>query len=514
MVEIKETLRLWLGGVPKARIAVELGLDRKTVRRYITAAAKHGLADEAELTDEYTLALAAELNAPAGRGHGDSWARCVEHRAAIEAKLRQDVKLSKVRRLLARDGIDVPYATLHRFAISELGFGRVAATIPVADCGPGEEVQLDTGWVLQLEPEAATGKRRRMRAWIFTAVRSRHRFAWPCLRETTESAIEACEAAWEFFGGIFRAVVVDNTKAIVQTADPLQPRLNVTFLEYAQARGFVVDTTRVRRPRDKARVERAVQTVRDDCFGGERIYTVEQARERARHWSLGEYGMRRHTRTQRMPREHFDAEEKAALLPPPTEPYDVPIWCDPKVARDQHAQVAKALYSLPTRLVGKTLRARADRVLVRFYEGHTLVKTHPRKPPGGRSTDPHDFPVEKTAYALRDVAFLQRQAYEHGDAVGRYAEALLDCRLPWTRMRRVYALLALTKKYGAARVAETCAIALDAQMLDVDRLKRMLERGVAQPAAATAPRVIPMSRYLRPAAQYALPFSTKKGESE
>ena len=50
MVEIKETLRLWLGGVPKARIAAQLGLDRKTVRRYIAAAGRRGISDEAALT--------------------------------------------------------------------------------------------------------------------------------------------------------------------------------------------------------------------------------------------------------------------------------------------------------------------------------------------------------------------------------------------------------------------------------------------------------------------------------
>lgn len=64
-----------------------------------------------------------------------------------------------------------------------------------------------------LEPDVF-GKRRRFCAWIFTAVRSRHRFVYPVFQETTETAIEACEAAWEFFGGIFKAVIVDNTKAI------------------------------------------------------------------------------------------------------------------------------------------------------------------------------------------------------------------------------------------------------------------------------------------------------------
>jgi len=77
----------------------------------------------------------------------------------------------------------------------------------------------------------------------------------------------------------------------------------------------------------------------------------------------------------------------------------------------------------------------------------------------------------------------------------------------------VYALLGLTRKYGAARVIDACAIALAADMLDVHRLKRMLELG--QPAAAAAPaRVIPLARFLRPASQYALPLDRSERSSE
>jgi hypothetical protein len=114
---------------------------------------------------------------------------------------------------------------LHRFAVAELDLGRAATTIPVADCGPGEELQLDTGWMTLLEPDLF-GKRRRFRARIFTAVRSRHRFAYVCFEETTHTAIAACEAAWGFFGGVFRVLIPDNnTKSIVLTADLLAPRI-------------------------------------------------------------------------------------------------------------------------------------------------------------------------------------------------------------------------------------------------------------------------------------------------
>lgn len=516
MVEVKEVVRLWLAGAAKKRIARQLALDPKTVRRYLKAAVAAGITHEAALDDERLAALMVALKALPERAHGEAWAACAGQREFIASHLRQRVRLSKVRRLLQRRGVSVPYPTLHRFAVAELDFGRTTATIPLADCGPGEELQLDTGWMTLLEPDL-WGKRRRFRAWIFTPVLSRYRFVYPCFREITARAIEACEAAWVFYGGVFKTLLSDNTKAIVEQADPLGARINRAFLEYAQARGFQIDPTRPRHPRDKARVERAVQTVRDDCFAGEHLQSLEQARTHGRHWCEHEYGMRRHSRTGRLPREHFTAVEQSALLPAPSTPYDLPLWCTPKVARDQHAQVARALYSLPTHLVSRTLSARADSATVRFYHHGQLVKTHPRMAPGQRSTDPADFPAEKSAYALRDVDFLERQAARHGETVGRFAHALLAGPLPWTRMRRVYALLGLAKRYGDARLEAACATALQADMLDVRRLERMLQLAAPAPLPAAAARVIPLARFLRPAQQYALPFPrtpTSKGDPE
>jgi transposase len=513
MFEVKEVLRLWLAGVAKKRIAAQLGLDPKTVRRYVKSAVSAGIQSEATLTEERLAVLMSALHANPGRAHGQTWDACRTQRGFIEPLLKQRVRLSKIRRLLERRGVRVPYPTLHRYAVAELDFGRAAATIPVADCGPGEELQLDTGWMTLLAPEER-GRRRRIRAWIFTPVLSRYRFVYPVFAESTASAIEACEAAWAFYGGVFRTLLPDNTKAIVQQADALEPRLNRTFLEYAQARGFHIDPTRVRRPRDKARVERAVRTVRDDCFAGESLRDLEHAREHGRFWCEHEYGMRRHSSTGRLPREHFEAEEHAALKPAPTAPYDVPLWVEPKVARDQFAQVARALYSLPRRWVGQRLCARADTVTVRFYHGAEWVKTHPRKPPGGRSTDPSDFPAEQAACARRDVAFIERQAARHGEAIGRFAHALLEGPLPWTRMRRVYALIGLARRYGDARLEAACVTALAADMLDVRRLERMLQQASPAPPAAAPAKVIPLGRYLRPSQQYALPLttSTPKGD--
>jgi transposase len=450
--------------------------------------------------------VVARREADRRRPTGDAWRWCDEHRERIAELLAQEhlgrpIRLKTVHRRL---GAPVPFSTFHRFAVAELGFRRPEPTVPVADGEPGEEVQLDTGWVAQLAADAR-GVRRKVKAWIFTAVLSRHRFVWPIERETTAEAIAACEAAWAFFGGVFRVVVPDNTKAVVSLADPVAPTIVRSFLEYSQARGFEVAPARVRRPKDKARVERAVQTVRDDCFALERPRDVAQAREIAERWCRDGYGLRLHSTTRRRPREHFEGVERPALLPAPEAPYDVPAWFQP-VVHAQFARVDSALYSVPPDVRGK-VEARADRSTVRLYVGQRLVALHARVGRGERSTDKNHFPAGKLATASRDAEFFVAEASSHGDAIGVYAKALFADGAFFARVRCAQRLLSLVRAYGAERVEATCRVALAAELVDVARLGRMLEQARADAAAATgrpAGEVIKLARYLRPASAYRL----------
>jgi hypothetical protein len=185
----------------------------------------------------------------------------------------------------------------------------------------------------------------------------------------------------------------------------------------------------------------------------------------------------------------FASEEQPHLAPAPVMGYDLPIYAHPKVARDHHIEVAKALYSVPGHLIGRHIEARADAQLVKLFWRGALIKVHHRQPAGGRSTDPADLPEGRATYALRDIGYLCRQADGHGPSVGVYARRLLDVDLPWTRMRQVYRLLGYARRYGDRRCEVACAQALALDVVDVGLIGRLLERGREHTHPKTPPVV-------------------------
>jgi len=163
------------------------------------------------------------------------------------------------------------------------------------------------------------------------------------------------------------------------------------------------------------------------------------------------------------------------MQPAPTAPFDVPTWTEAKVHEDHHINVGRALYSMPTRCIGRTVRVRVDRTLVRVYLGSELVKTHPRKQPGERSTDTNDYPEGKSEYASRSVERLVERARRSGPHIAMLTERLLDRALPWIRMRQAHQLDRLCKKYGSERVDALCKGALAYDVTDLMRIEGTLK---------------------------------------
>ena len=148
MFEVREVLRLWLGGEGLRGVARLSRVDRKTVRRYVDAAIEAGVTVDGgvgQLTD-LALGMVVEIVRPhRSDGHGEAWSTLADRRDKVEAWVTAGVAGVKICELLARDGISVPERTVQRFIATEFGPRRgQGSTVRIADGEPGHELLCGT----------------------------------------------------------------------------------------------------------------------------------------------------------------------------------------------------------------------------------------------------------------------------------------------------------------------------------------------------------------------------------
>ena len=135
-----------------------------------------------------------------------AWDVLAARKSDISGWVKDGLTIVKIEGLLTRSGTVVPYRTLHRFATAECGFRSRGTTVRVLDGDPGVECQVDfaqMGFIADFD----TGRRRKVHALILTAVMSRHMFVSLSYSQTLPVVIAGCEAAWSFFGGVFKVLV-------------------------------------------------------------------------------------------------------------------------------------------------------------------------------------------------------------------------------------------------------------------------------------------------------------------
>ena len=502
-VEATELIRRWQAGGSIRALARATGLSRNTVRRYILKAEGCGLTRDGPAPAEPQVISLVQANVAGPRqvvapteGILKPWAERIQKWVQGER-----LKLTRVQELLEGQHCSVSYNSLRRF-VDRRGWSKKSphTTVRMADTKPGEVAEMDFGRLgLIMDPE--TGRRRVVWALVIVLGYSRHSFVWPMFNQQLADVIEGLEAAWAFFQGMPHYLVLDNFPAAVAGYDPLNPRLTRGFLEYVQHRGFFADPARVRHPKDKPKVESGVRYAQERFFKGGEFHGLSDMRVQARRWCLETAGQRVHGTTQRLPLVVFLEEEQASLLPWNSEPYDVPDWRDVTVHPDHHIAYRYAIYSAPDSSCppGTKLEVRGDSKLVRLYKRGVLVKIHPRKPRGGRSTDPDDYPSELTPYTLRSPNHYRRKSAELGEAVGAFADRLLGGPVPWAMIRQAQKLLSLGERYTAPRLDAACQRALAVDLIDVRRVERILKEALEEEAVPPSMVVTaPPGRFARP----------------
>jgi transposase len=503
-VDCQEVLRRWLAGDGVRPIARATGLDRKTIRKLIAVALGLGLNPGDPWPEEKTVASfvgATQHSRPATQA-GITEKVLLEQRVQIQQWLEQGLLLTKAHELLAREGIQIPYGSLYRFARKWCDFGkRTSLTVRKIEGKPGEFAEVDFGRLGYLQ-DLGSSKPRLVYAFIMVLGYSRLSCVVPVFRQDLKSVIHAFEEAFQFFGGCPVRIVIDGMKACLDRTDRYVPKFNRTFLEYAAFRGFLPDPARPYHPKDKPAVERHVRFVRERFFRGETFIDLEDIRYRAIHWCRDIAGRRIHGTTRCVPLVVFETVEKPTLIPLRPERFVIPLWGTCTVHPDHHIHFDSAMYSAPTKYVGKEVDVRSDGAIVRIYYGGEVIKTHAQQRKGGRSTDYEDYPKDRAPYAMRYPDFYRKKALAIGPSVGAFADRLLEGEFPWSRLRQAQKLLRLSERYGSKRINIACQRALSFDLIDVYRLERILQLAIEkEPAVNNEPCFPPIQqklRFLRP----------------
>ena len=190
------------------------------------------------------------------------------------------LQVTRIHELLVARGCPVSYKSVWGFVQRRQGRRSRRTTIRIEETRPGEVAEMDFGR-LGLIHDSESGRRRVVYGLVLVLGYSRHSFLWPTCNQKLEDVIAGPEAAWAFFGGIPKYVVIDNCPPAVATADPLHPVFTPGFLEYSQRRGFITDPARVPHPKDKPRVERSVQYAWERFFKGGEFCDLADVRDQA-----------------------------------------------------------------------------------------------------------------------------------------------------------------------------------------------------------------------------------------
>ncbi len=480
MIDIVEILEHWYAGRPKAQVADSLGVDRKTVRRYVTRAEEAGFVPGGPpVTTEAWAALVREwfpeLVVPELRSA--TFAQCLAHHEAVKAGLATNHLSTVFQRLRDEAGFAASESSLRRYVAIALPGETVADRVTVRKDDPpsGEEGQVDYGRLgMWFDPEA--GRRRALWAFVLVLSASRHLFVRPTLVMDQVEWVAAHVGAAEFFGGLPARLVLDNLKDGVLKADLYDPKLNRAYAEFAHHYGVLLDPARAGKPKDKPRCERAIPYVRDSLFAGRDIATLGGWRAEAIAWSREVAGARRCRALEgAAPAAVFAAVEAAALIPLPPSAFELARWCRAKVHDDCHVKVGSTLYSVPWRHIGATIEARATPATVAIYLNGELIKTHVVRPKG-RQTDFSDYPPDKVAFLQRTPVWCRAKAAEIGPACAEVVGELLSVNV-LHRLRAAQGVLGLAKRHSPEALEAACSRALGAGDPSYATVKGILAAG-------------------------------------
>jgi len=497
MRRVREILRLKFEcGASDRAIAVAVAVARSTVQLCLARVAAAGLTWPlpATLTDH---GLEAVLFAPSGGSQPGIRHKAEPDWAAIHKELR-------------RPGVTLQLLWEEYRAIHQTGYGysrwcelyrswekRLSPTMRQVHPA-GERLFVDYAGQTVEVVDASTGELRQAQVFVAVLGASNYTYAEATWTQSLPDWTGSHVRALEFLGGAPRQIVPDNLRAGVLRANWYEPGINPTYRDLASHYRTAILPTRVRRPRDKAKVEAGVLIVERWILARlrhQRFFSLTElnAAISVLVVDLNARPMRKLGVTRR---QLFEQLDQSALTPLPSEPFVYAEWRIRRVALDYHVDIEGHYYSVPHRLLREQVEARVTARTIELFHKGERVAVHQRGGLRGRHTTlPDHMPQAHRRHAEWTIERIGHEAAAVGSATATLTTLILESRPhPEQGFRACLGILRLVRTYGRDRVEAACARGLEIGARSYGSVQSILQHGLDRqsPAARTRDGELPL----------------------
>ena len=460
MRKVREVLRLHhVAGLSARAIARSLKISPVTVRRYVSRAEELALGwplpeslDDAQLERRLFPAPAPSCSP-----------RPLPEWTQVHRELRlKDVTLALLwEEYKAAHPQGLQYS---RFCERYRAWASTLDAVMRQEHRAGEKMFVDYAGRTVAVVDRETGEIRQAQVFVAVLGASNYTFAEATWSQALPDWIASHVRAFEFFGGCAELVIPDNHRPAVSRVHRYEPDTNPTYHDLAQHYGVAVLPARVRKPRDKAKVETGVQVVQRWVLAALRNRTF---------FSLGELNAaiarlleRLNTRPfRKLPgsrRSMFEQLDRPALRPLPTQRYVFAEWKRARVNIDYHVEVEGHYYSVPHALIRRQLDVRLTATTVECLYRAQRVASHMRSSRKGHHTTVDEHMPEKHR---RMGQWTPERFIRWAEKIGPHTAALITTvlnsrRHPQQAFRSCLGILRLAKSYGDERLEAAAARAL------------------------------------------------------
>jgi len=333
--------------------------------------------------------------------------------------------------------------------------------------------------------------------FVATLGASSYTFAEGVLSMNLPSWIDSHIRAFEFFGGVPQIVVPDNTKCAVIHPDRYEPDLNPSFAEMAAHYGTAIIPARVRKPRDKAKVEAAVLLAERWILAALRNRTFFSLTElnEAIGELLDKLNSRKFKQIDATREDLFAKLDAPALAPLPMSRYQFAEWAKAKVNIDYHIAACKHFYSVPYQLVGENVEIKMTAVFVEILYKNRRVASHIRSyVEGGFTTNPDHRPKSHQKYLEWTPSRIISWASSKGPSIAALVARILETKPhPEMGYRSCLGIIRLADLFTAERVEAASERALRCNAISYTSVKSILKKGLDKLPIKETPEYVPVS---------------------